>query len=256
MKSLLNFRDHKGSTPLHIAAIWRNRVACETLLFLKANPLIEDGGGLKPIDYIDPGSALADLFRTWMARCTPPTLRPWDERDALLGKFAGLLKTQVETKGAAAKKKLGPAKKADPLDLEEVKSQSLEKLQSIRLNNTHDNIYQAAIKASRLDTAIFLRRAVDLGFPLIYQNGIGNTVLHNAVTLQDIKTFKLVIMEKVDESCLENPTIEDVKKNLKTGLAKCLNLKNDKGLTPLSCALETGGAELFRLLLNLYVHIE
>lgn len=53
MKSILNFRDYMGRTPLHIAAIWGNKNVVETLLYLKANPLIEDGAGKKPIDYVD-----------------------------------------------------------------------------------------------------------------------------------------------------------------------------------------------------------
>lgn len=60
MRSILNFRDHKGRTALHIAAIWNNKAACETLLYLKANPLIEDGAGYRPVDYVDPSSAIAD----------------------------------------------------------------------------------------------------------------------------------------------------------------------------------------------------
>jgi ankyrin repeat protein len=74
MKSILNFRDHKGRTPLHIAAIWANKEACETLLYLKANCLIKDGNDFKPVDYVDPNSSLADLFKNWMPRTTPPTL--------------------------------------------------------------------------------------------------------------------------------------------------------------------------------------
>ena len=70
MKCLLNCRDNKGRTPLHIAAIWGNKVACEALLYLKANALIEDGGNKKPIDYVDPKSALAELFKKWMQRAS------------------------------------------------------------------------------------------------------------------------------------------------------------------------------------------
>jgi len=71
MKSILNFRDHKGRTPLHIAAIWGNKIACETFLYLNANCLIEDGCGKKPIDYVDPQSTIADLFKNWMPRTKP-----------------------------------------------------------------------------------------------------------------------------------------------------------------------------------------
>jgi ankyrin repeat protein len=68
MNSILNFRDHKGRTPLHIASIWNNKIAVETLLYLKANPLIEDGAGYRAIDYVDPNSSIADLLKSWMAR--------------------------------------------------------------------------------------------------------------------------------------------------------------------------------------------
>jgi ankyrin repeat protein len=74
MNSILNFRDHKGRTPLHIASIWNNKIAVETLLYLKANPLIEDGGGYRAIDYVDPNSSIADLLNSWMARSKPPQL--------------------------------------------------------------------------------------------------------------------------------------------------------------------------------------
>ena len=74
MNSILNFRDHKGRTALHIAAIWNNKVALETLLYLKANPLIEDGAGYRPIDYVDPNSSIYDILKSWMARSVTPAL--------------------------------------------------------------------------------------------------------------------------------------------------------------------------------------
>lgn len=40
--SIINFRDLRGRTPLHIAVALGNRPACESLLFLGANPLLED----------------------------------------------------------------------------------------------------------------------------------------------------------------------------------------------------------------------
>lgn len=39
---IINFRDHKGRTALHLAVAYNHKNAVETLLFLNANPLIED----------------------------------------------------------------------------------------------------------------------------------------------------------------------------------------------------------------------
>lgn len=56
---------------------------------------------------------------------------------------------------------------------------------------------------------------------------------------------------------LDNPsTISDIKGNFKGSTAKALVAKNDKGLTPLACAIECGGSSVFRFLLELYQHIE
>ena len=101
MKSIINFRDHMGRTALHIAAIWGNKNVCETLLYLKANPLIEDGAGKKPIDYVDQNSAIADLFRNQMSRAVPPTLHPWGNTDISMKSASGLknkMMSAIETK--------------------------------------------------------------------------------------------------------------------------------------------------------------
>ena len=67
------------------------------------------------------------------------------------------------------------------LELADIKQQSIEVLQTARLGETQDNYFQAAIKAGKLESAIYLKTEVK-GFPLAYQNAIGNTVLHNAIT--------------------------------------------------------------------------
>ena len=38
LNSIVNFRDIRGRTPLHIAAAFNNRASVEALLFLGANP--------------------------------------------------------------------------------------------------------------------------------------------------------------------------------------------------------------------------
>ena len=55
-----------------------------------------------------------------------------------------------------------------------------------------------------MESIIHLKTEVG-GFPITYKNGIGNTVLHNAVTSQDLKILKLVIVENFEQTILDNP---------------------------------------------------
>ena len=162
MRGLVNFRDFKGRTALHVAVIWGNKAACETLLYLKANPLIEDGAGYRPIDYVDPDSAIADLLRNWMSRSTPAALQPFGEYEHSI-KSGALLKAKMVN--AVEAKKGGPA--TSGLDLPDLKQLSAESLQTLRLGDTKDNYFQAAIKAKKLESAIYLKCQVG-GFPITH----------------------------------------------------------------------------------------
>lgn len=65
--SIMNLRDAKGRTPLHMAIIFNNKEAAETLMYLGANPHIEDAYGQRPIDicYAD---ALKTLLEAKMSQ--------------------------------------------------------------------------------------------------------------------------------------------------------------------------------------------
>ena len=72
-----------------------------------------------------------------------------------------------------------------------------------------------------------------------------------------MKLLKFVIIEKYKEGLLDNPEdLSDIKGNYCQHLAKCLLLKNDKGMTPLSLAIEVGANQLFSVLLAIYTNIE
>lgn len=80
MNSIVNFRDHKGRTALHIAVIWHNKDAVECLLKFDANPNIEDGAGYRPLDFTDPSTPIAELLMKAMYSAPAPDLKPWFER--------------------------------------------------------------------------------------------------------------------------------------------------------------------------------
>jgi len=49
--NVVNFRDNHGRTGLHVAAAHNNMAVCEILLFLRANPHVEDVYGQRPIEF-------------------------------------------------------------------------------------------------------------------------------------------------------------------------------------------------------------
>ena len=63
MRGLMNHRDNKGRTALHMAIAFNNKVAAETLLYLGANPHIQDAYGQRPIDvcYVESLRSLLEL---------------------------------------------------------------------------------------------------------------------------------------------------------------------------------------------------
>jgi len=60
--------------------------------------------------------------------------------------------------------------KSNGIDVSELRQMSTEAIISARLNDTQDNYFQAAIKAKNLESAVYLRKNVENGFPLSFQN--------------------------------------------------------------------------------------
>ena len=71
VRGLMNYRDMKGRTALHMAIAFNNKVAAETLLYLGANPHIADAYGQRPIDvcYVE---SLRSLLEIKMASTQAP----------------------------------------------------------------------------------------------------------------------------------------------------------------------------------------
>ena len=56
---------------------------------------------------------------------------------------------------------------------------------------------------------------------------------------------------------MDNPnSVQDILANLKPSLSKVLLLKNQKGLTPLQVAIEAGGSQIFKMLLQVYKYLD
>lgn len=257
MTSLLNFRDWKGRTPLHFAVMFNNKAACESLLFLKANPHIEDAGGYRPLDYADKTSPICRLLKNWMQRTSAPiSMHPFTEplseeekkeremekelqKKKMMGSVGQKMKTEVkkEEKKIEVEKKKKEAPVNTMLSPQEIKNQSIETLSTKRLNDTQDTYYQATVKAKLFESARLLKNMV--AFPICYQNGIGNTVLHNAISTQDCRYVKLVVTEEFEDKDLEFPnSLQSIKGNFRKGLAQCFLIENSKGFTPLAQAIE------------------
>ncbi len=71
MRGLINLRDHRGRTALHVAIAFNNKVTAETLLYLGANPHIKDAYGQRPIDICSVES-LRSLLEIKMGNTQPP----------------------------------------------------------------------------------------------------------------------------------------------------------------------------------------
>lgn len=69
---IVNFRDKLGRTALHMAVAFGNKMAAETLLYLGANPHIEDVFGQRPIEinFVD---SLTSLLEVKMQQIAPPS---------------------------------------------------------------------------------------------------------------------------------------------------------------------------------------
>ena len=63
--AFVNHQDHLGRTALHSAIAFNNKIAAETLLYLGANPHLNDVFGQRPLDicYVD---ALKSLLESKM----------------------------------------------------------------------------------------------------------------------------------------------------------------------------------------------
>jgi len=133
----MNFRDMRGRTALHVAAAFNNRSVCESLLFLGANPLIEDEFGQRPIDMASDDS-IRDLLSVKMAKAIAPS--QYYKIEKTKARNLSMAAKQVLKSGQQSTMSLGSnlssvSKKGDPsttFDVKELKSMVTEKIVNIK----------------------------------------------------------------------------------------------------------------------------
>lgn len=130
---------------------------------------------------------------------------------------------------------------------------------SARIGTDGDSYVMYAIKNKRLDVAKFLLREVG-EIDLLQKNSLGMTALHLAIRSNSPAFVKLLVLRnhintaQVDQ-VIKNTKVDDIKGNLCAKIAKMLQVQNLKGMTPLISSVDHGNYEIFRLIIDLSVHI-
>jgi ankyrin repeat protein len=164
--SVINRRDHLGRTPLFVAVAFNNKQAVETLLYLGANPHIEDIFGQRPSDicYVDAITSLLLLKMTAMSKPSQPIDIKMDADDKV-----NLNTTSVSTK---SKTLVSKEEKTYPLEIRDLKQIPKEKVIAARIGSDQDTYLHYAISKRRRDLLIFLLENVT-EIPLDSKNSQG-----------------------------------------------------------------------------------
>ena len=227
----MNFRDLKGRTALHLAVAFGNRLAAETLLFLNANPLIEDLYGQRPIDMaLDDG--IRELLQNKMLRSQAPVLtavpRIKPRREIIKPKMS-----QMSLKSTGSKQE--QRKKEHPLDVRELQSMMQEKIIIAKIGIENDNYLQYAIKSKSIEAVTYLLSS--MSFDLSYCNSSGNTALHLAIK-SSLPMVKLLFIQNLTLPYSLTASLQDLQGNLNPSTLSVLSKRNNKGLTPLALSID------------------
>jgi ankyrin repeat protein len=136
--NIMNLRDFKGRTPLHMAIAFNNKEAAEVLMHLGASPHIEDAYGQRPSD-VCYGEGLKALLDAKLAQTTKPmkSQEHIGDKKSLLN----LSKMSSVSTGHMTKEE-----KTFPLDVRDLKSMPKEKIIQARIGSEADNYLIHALK--------------------------------------------------------------------------------------------------------------
>jgi len=140
LNGIVNLRDLKGRTALHVAAAFGHKLAVETLLFLNANPHLEDVFGQRPID-LSQDDGVRDLLLNKMQRTTAPQLVPVPRvRARNLDSQKPVRKMSVVSQASSQSKKQGALLQQQyPLEIKDLRAILKEKIQIAKIGIENDN---------------------------------------------------------------------------------------------------------------------
>eukprot|EP00347_Sterkiella_histriomuscorum_P016183 403354171 len=272
LNGIINFRDLKGRTALHVAVAFNNKNAVETQLFLNANPLIEDIYGQRPIEFaLD--DAIRDLIQNKMQRAQAPSYSSIPKMknkkiETIGGAINSLLNVQptrkmsgmsMNSQNFTKKSKndqVGVASQY-PLEVKDLKVVLKEKIIISKIGIENDNWLQYAIKNKSFEACLFLLQEVQSGeWDFSYKNSVGNTVLHLAIRTGSCRFVKMLFVQDIQNAnkYLENDKPDDIFGLINDQSLKLLGIQNNKGMTPLQAAVDQGSFEIFRFMLEIYYY--
>ena len=238
---LLNFQDNLGRTALHYACYYGSIGVVEDLMFLKANPWLEDAYTKRPIDLIQQGpkyDVLIELLTNNMKISKNPIKNLFKAADQKLkskGKRKRLLRS---------------------LDITDLKLIPTEKLIAERIGITFDSYMGFAIGSNKFDAVKYL---LSLGvFDISLKNSSGFTYFHIAIVDQRMDLLKLLFLrpsmiqepfdskEEINSDVLANINPEIFTKSI-------FEISSNKNNTILNCCVEYGTPEMFRFLFTIFI---
>ncbi|CDW79967.1 ankyrin repeat [Stylonychia lemnae] len=264
LNGIINFRDLNGRTALHVAVAFNNKNAVETLLFLNANPLIEDKFGQRPVEFaLD--DAIRDLLQNKMIRATNPVLVPTLKIKPLRGnpnqnlsikpRKMSQVSSQSMQSSVMRKDKNQATLQQFPLEIKDLRVVLKEKVIISKIGIENDNYLQHAIKNKGFEACLYLLQEIG-GFEFSYKNSVGNTVLHLAIKTNQYQYVKMLFVKQVEDmqKHLQSNRPDDLYGLINEQALRLLDKINNKGMTPLLMAVDQGNFEIFRLLLEIYYY--
>ena len=196
-RGVMNLRDKKGRTPLHMAVAFNNKAAAECLLYLGANPHIDDCYGQRPIDvcYVESLKSLLEIKMAQMSKPAPLDPNAPVQKEVHSARSSQFKLYTMPTKMNKSLTSTMSAKeeKTFPIEIKDIRQVPKEKVISAKIGADGDTYLMYAIKTKRTDVLKFLLREVP-ELDLLAKNSQGMTALHLAIRSNSCQMVKVLFI--------------------------------------------------------------